>query len=270
MTLRRTLWWCIGCVVIGAAGLSACASGAHRSSSSSGGDGGNGGDSSTSSMTSASGGGSGVTSVTSVTSAGQGGSSAQSTSAGAGGGGTGDIKYCQVTCAVAADCSLGSPAYDADNYKCVGGACQYKGCNSDAECAQTFNDQNYGCGLTPESSVNSCYPKCSAAADCTVASKLYDLDNYQCYQGLCRWTGCNSNDECAEAYNDPNYVCGPGSGLSYDTCVLKCSSPSDCATATPIYSADNYECNAGRCDWIGCVSADECKQSFMAQNYTCK
>ena len=42
---------------------------------------------------------------------------------------------CVKGCQVPADCSLGSPAYDADNYACTAGACEYLGCQSDAECA---------------------------------------------------------------------------------------------------------------------------------------
>ena len=43
---------------------------------------------------------------------------------------------CVGSCETAADCDLGQLAYDADNYACVSGHCEYTGCNSDAECMQ--------------------------------------------------------------------------------------------------------------------------------------
>jgi hypothetical protein len=49
--------------------------------------------------------------------------------------GTGE-KSCYPTCTTVQDCaSSGGAAYDADNYACVSGLCNYLGCQSDAECA---------------------------------------------------------------------------------------------------------------------------------------
>lgn len=45
-----------------------------------------------------------------------------------------DLATCWPTCATATDCATASPAYDADNYACDDGVCEYTGCNSTAEC----------------------------------------------------------------------------------------------------------------------------------------
>lgn len=47
------------------------------------------------------------------------------------------LKYpiCMLKCSSVADCATpSSPAYDADNYTCKAGYCEYTGCKSDAEC----------------------------------------------------------------------------------------------------------------------------------------
>jgi hypothetical protein len=42
---------------------------------------------------------------------------------------------CVMACTVPEDCNIGGgPAYDADNYTCNDGWCQYTGCNNDGEC----------------------------------------------------------------------------------------------------------------------------------------
>ena len=46
----------------------------------------------------------------------------------------GTLDTCQVACVTVADCDLGSPPYDQDNYACEGGVCVYQGCNDNAEC----------------------------------------------------------------------------------------------------------------------------------------
>ena len=46
---------------------------------------------------------------------------------------------CVSACSSANDCGQGQLAYDADNYECVSGHCEYTGCNSDAECMEFTN-----------------------------------------------------------------------------------------------------------------------------------
>jgi len=48
--------------------------------------------------------------------------------------------FCVMGCQSANDCDLGVAAYDADNYECVSGGCEYTGCLSDAECEALDSD----------------------------------------------------------------------------------------------------------------------------------
>ena len=48
------------------------------------------------------------------------------------------ISTCLTACNTAADCDLGTDAFDADNYDCDSGACVYQGCNSDQECEDSL------------------------------------------------------------------------------------------------------------------------------------
>lgn len=57
-----------------------------------------------------------------------------------------DIASCWPTCGTVADCAQASPAYDADNYACTDGVCEYTGCNSTAECMAIGAD--YVCDAT--------------------------------------------------------------------------------------------------------------------------
>lgn len=46
----------------------------------------------------------------------------------------GGLMTCVRTCSTPADCASPSAPYDADNYACVAGACEWRGCNTTAEC----------------------------------------------------------------------------------------------------------------------------------------
>src|SRR5262245_20545849 len=57
-------------------------------------------------------------------------------------------------------------------------------------------------------------------------------------------------------------------------CQLLCSSVDDCvklteATLGAIGGADTWECNAGRCQYLGCRSDDQCITQFD-ENYVCR
>jgi hypothetical protein len=49
-------------------------------------------------------------------------------------GGAGTMRGCFQTCNAPGDCATASAPYDADNYDCVGGVCQWTGCNTSGEC----------------------------------------------------------------------------------------------------------------------------------------
>jgi hypothetical protein len=50
------------------------------------------------------------------------------------------LSLCTYACTTPADCDYGGgAAYDADNYSCLAGACEYQGCNSTSECMSLGN-----------------------------------------------------------------------------------------------------------------------------------
>ncbi|MFW5920240.1 MAG: hypothetical protein ACOCUS_00270 [Polyangiales bacterium] len=123
---------------------------------------------------------------------------------------------CVQTCTSASDCGSASGAYDADNYECdADGRCRYTGCNDDAECAESFMDDRYGCrpveppdrGLPLPTATDNCVLTCDTSEDCVTASAAFDADNYQCDGGVCRYRGCNDDAECADSFMDDRYVC---------------------------------------------------------------
>ena len=199
--------------------------------------------------------------------------SSGATAAGAGGATATPIPVCQVSCTSAADCATaGVPIFSAANYACKAGACAWLGCATDTECQQTFQKAGYACDK-PAGQLPSCVPTCSASADCATAGvPIYAADHYTCTaSGRCEWGGCKSDVECQETFQKPGYRCGKIAGLKVNSCYQGCNDAADCAIAgAPIYSADHYACNAGRCDWKGCTGDTECQQTFMKSNYVCR
>lgn len=282
--MRTTFAVCICIAGLGPLALQAlgCASDPSASGTrGSGGDGGDGGDGPSSN---------GVTSGPSATGTGASSSGSGASGSGVGGSGAGgsgvggsgaggsgaggmalDLPVCLHTCSAASDCALGGPTTDADNYACSAGKCEWLGCKSTAECVALSMNPSWACGVIADiSSVPSCYHTCGAAADCEMGSPLYGADNYACSSGLCKWLGCTTSDECAQAYNSPDYVCGLVNGSTYKTCYKNCVSAGDCALAgAPLFGADNYACNSGKCEWQGCNTSTECADTYMNPSYVC-
>lgn len=243
-----------------------CSAGGN-SSSSNGGGGGEGGDSSGSS-------GSGSTS------SGMGGSSSSgsgssSVSSGSGsGGGAVVLSVCKQGCATANDCIIngGGAAYDVDNYACNKGACDYTGCNSDAECTETFPNLGYVCRTSVPGYPAGCIKGCVAASDCAIngAGPAYDADNYTCSNGGCQYKGCNSDAECQFA--GPQYICKSFAPGAAPACYTACQTAADCppANAGPAFDVDNYSCSEGFCKYDGCNSDGECDASFPKPGYVCR
>ncbi|MEM9493566.1 MAG: hypothetical protein AAGC55_30740, partial [Myxococcota bacterium] len=90
------------------------------------------------------------------------------------------LDACFLSCITAAECSQGTPAFDADNYQCQGGVCRYIGCVSDDECAATYLDPSYVCATLPGQDFATCQRSCTTVGDCTQPSPLFDSDNYAC------------------------------------------------------------------------------------------
>ncbi|MEQ8456321.1 MAG: hypothetical protein RLO52_15750 [Sandaracinaceae bacterium] len=188
-----------------------------------------------------------------------------------------ELRFCQLGCASVADCATASPAFDADNYACEGGACRYTGCVDDGECRATFMDDRYVC-RDPGTGTRSCVQGCASAADCGTGTPAFDADNYACEGGLCFYTGCRTDAECEATFMSSAYGCfavePPATPLPVPTaernCVRRCASPPDCDSGSPAFDADNYACEGGSCRYLGCNGDGECAASLMRSDAVCR
>ncbi len=62
----------------------------------------------------------------------------------------GGVAQCLPSCTTAADCDMGSSAYDTDNYRCENNLCIYTGCNSNAECDESNPSHAMVCRQAPD------------------------------------------------------------------------------------------------------------------------
>ncbi len=190
-----------------------------------------------------------------------------------GGGAPSSIAFCQLGCTVNADCVTASAAFDADNYRCEGGACRYTGCVSDGECQSSFASDRYVC-RAPGTGIASCLMACIRASDCSTSSAAFDADNYRCEGGVCIYEGCNTDDECTATFGAA-YGCRdvepPATPVPLPVasrnCVHLCASAGDCATDSGAFGGDNYECRSGACAYVGCHDDVECQSSLADDAY---
>ena len=113
-----------------------------------------------------------------------------------------------------------------------------------------------------------CWMRCSSATDCVTASPAYDEDNYECDEGLCRYTGCTDDGECEGAFMSDAYVCRDLGGTAF--CMQSCSAAADCGSGTPAFDDDNYECDGGLCYYVGCNDDGECEATYLSDSYVCR
>ena len=182
------------------------------------------------------------------------------------------LSFCAIKCSQPGDCDAGGGgAYSGDNYVCEGGYCEYSGCNTDAECSQTYANDSYGCYAGAGYPIPYCTLKCTQAADCDLGvGGAYAAANYNCDSGYCEYVGCNSDAECEATFNDDKYGCYMGPGFLVAYCSLKCTQAADCDQGTGgAFSADNYLCKGGFCEYTGCTSDAECAESYNNSNYGC-
>ena len=186
------------------------------------------------------------------------------------------VSFCVLGCAVGSDCTTASPAFDADNYRCEGGQCRYTGCVDDAECQATFGATRWIC-RDPGTGVRSCVEGCASGADCGSGTSAFDVDNYACEGGICRYRGCNTDGECESTFGAA-YGCidaePPPTPLPIPTaarnCIRRCASVDDCATDSGAFGADNYVCEGGACRYRGCNDDGECMTSLSSSAYVCR
>lgn len=114
------------------------------------------------------------------------------------------IATCRQTCSTPADCAFPDAlSHQEDNYLCSNGVCTWMGCNNDDDCAggQSGEFRCFDARDLPNADVPTCRKVCDTASDCAQATELYGEDNYECRNGGCVWTGCNSTAECEGMLN---------------------------------------------------------------------
>lgn len=115
-----------------------------------------------------------------------------------------------------------------------------------------------------------CRATCTTAADCALGGATLGEDNFACIAGKCEYQGCNSTQECTDDYQKPGYACETVPGGSLKTCFKTCVTAADCATAGDVLAdEDNFACTAGKCEYRGCNSTQECRGSAQASNSVC-
>jgi hypothetical protein len=116
-----------------------------------------------------------------------------------------------------------------------------------------------------------CRQTCTTRSDCvTAGSGIADDDNYACEAGECRYLGCRSDQECQDTFLSSNWVCRSFSAALAAGCVQRCAAPADCGSPAPLVDEDNYACNQGACQWIGCRTSQECVDTFQAPGWVCE
>lgn len=117
-----------------------------------------------------------------------------------------------------------------------------------------------------------CVQSCGTAADCATgtAGSFLDADNYTCDGGVCTWRGCLSTAECVTTYGTQAWTCEQAFGAATPTCWPTCTDPAQCAVAgSPLYDANNYACDGGKCHWVGCNDTSECTAANNSSSWTC-
>ncbi len=184
---------------------------------------------------------------------------------GGAGAGAPALPTCVLTCATVDDCVSPSPISDADNWACET-TCVYLGCTSTSECQTAFANSNYECIAV--GSIDVCQLTCDVAPDCAAPTPVSDVDNWACTNQRCEYLGCNSTEECQASFQDPNYDCIEQAGLP--TCVRTCTTPEDCGSPSALYDQNNWACESGRCEYLGCNTNEECIDTLMNGNYSCQ
>lgn len=66
---------------------------------------------------------------------------------------------------------------------------------------------------------------------------------------------------------DDNTTAGNG---TVRMCRATCQTAVDCAqSGQPLQDAGHFACNAGKCEWLGCKSANECTVALQSNEVTC-
>ncbi len=157
------------------------------------------------------------------------------------------VGQCVDDCQQPTDCAIMDPAFNADNWECIAGACKWLGCSGNNECNPGFVCHDPGIGIA------SCVADCEAPSDCSQNFGPFITSNYECDAGACVYLGCMDDGECGAV--GPGYVCSSAT-WPVPTCVPPCFDASECTSPMPAYDFDNWSCEDGGCVWLGCKDGE--------------
>ena len=114
--------------------------------------------------------------------------------------------------------------------------------------------------------ISVCLDPCESPDDCgNDGDPLYNPDHYSCQSGACVFDGCTSDAECEQSLGAA-YGCDDS--LETPVCVETCTVVDDCTKQDSLNDADNYECDAGFCRFLGCNDDQECVDA-RGDGYVC-
>jgi hypothetical protein len=174
------------------------------------------------------------------------------------------IPYCYIGCTSAGDCAdIETGAFGSNNYACTNGSCEYTGCGNDDACAETFGatGDTYLCRDVYNTGTAFCQKACGSVAECVPAAPGYEEANFSCTEGVCKYEGCTTDNQCETRYasSEGNWGCRELNG--HTDCRQLCTADTDCGVTggQEAWDSDNYTCNAqGFCEYQGCNSDAEC------------
>jgi len=146
--------------------------------------------------------------------------------------------------------------------------------DSDAD-ADTDADADADSDSDTDPDLSWCAQSCTEAAQCvppSYSTKITDENNWACEDSICQYTGCNSDNECKDAYSGLDYRCVEasysGATGTAKVCAAACDDATDCAVSgSAAYDANNVTCDAGVCRYLGCMNDDEC---MSIGDYLCR
>jgi hypothetical protein len=116
----------------------------------------------------------------------------------------------------------------------------------------TTNDPGTTGGGSGGAPLPYCHEDCSATGVCMLAQV--------CEAGQCE-IGCNDDGDCV-----PGNACHDFGGGSQ--CAVACNAPADCALpGGAAWDEDNWACDGGACNYLGCTSDDECAPSMVCRDH---
>jgi hypothetical protein len=164
---------------------------------------------------------------------------------------------CRAACSLDEDCNTSQRLFT-----CEDGGCFFVGCAVDADCGDGWRcrDAMFFTGQT------ACVFACSVDADCNESFGTYGSS--VCEAGVCRSTGCTSDDECRDRLQDPELSCVTLNGATVSSCQIVCGTDADCAAAIPNFPFE-LACTDGLCGTATCAQTSDCPAEAFGEPQIC-